>query len=434
MLFSEFIECVCPDPRIEAFQQECREKKSMAQVNDYQLICSISSEDKACQPQITIDTFKTRNKRKYVARDNVSPFEQSPKKKSRLEIIQDQHNNRKFVPSKPPTNIDDSNKDLFVDSLPDCKKSKGYFRYIPSVTFEMDPVYSKNSESTKSCMPQDIPGCLVPLCTCADCNTDDYDRSEPIFNAKPSNISPVNPSGSIINNTLLNNKYCDLKKNDMEIRDRFEIEIDRNCRSLNDIIDSLSMSDFDDETFLNDQTSPSIEKCTNMKGTVHPHKHLVETVAYRTGQDDTSFGVKDTAKEAAVPSIPNNTFLPYNVEPASLSVPQPNILKHSTNPNNSFVSYVVEKQYSLAAQTMIETSELKQINPPKPLDGIVPTTLISTCGIITTSKVVQKGFSCHINSSMTDDSNYNYILQQNSAQELHTIYGSTCNKIYNLVR
>ena len=70
----------------------------MARVNDYLLICSISSEDKACQPQITIDTFKTRNKRKYVARDNVSPFEQSPKKKSRLEIIQDQHNKRKFVP------------------------------------------------------------------------------------------------------------------------------------------------------------------------------------------------------------------------------------------------------------------------------------------------------------------------------------------------
>ena len=98
------------------------------------------------------------------------------------------------------------------------------------------------------------------------------------------------------------------------------------------------------------------------------------------------------------------------------------------------MSYEVEKQYSLAAETLIETSELKQINPPKPLDGIVPTTLISTCGIITTSKVVQRGFSCHINSSMTDDSNYNYILQQNSAQELHTIYGSTCNKIYNLVR
>ena len=110
------------------------------------------------------------------------------------------------------------------------------------------------------------------------------------------------------------------------------------------------------------------------------------------------------------------------------------ILKHSTNPNNSFMSYVVEKQYSLAAQTLIETSELKQIHPPKPLDGIVPTTLISTCGMITTSKVVQKGFSCHINSAITDDSKYKYILQQNSAQELHTIYGSTCNKLYTLVR
>ena len=406
----------------------------MAQVNDYLFICSISSEDKACQPQSTIDTFKTRNKRKHVTRDNVSPFEQSPKKKSRLEIIQAQQNKRKFVPSKLPTNIDNSNEDVFVDSVPDCKRSKGYFRYIPSVTFEMDPVYSKNSESTKSTMPQDIPGYLVPLCTSTDCNTDDYDRWEPILNTTPNNISPVYQNGSIINNTFLNNMYCDLKKNDREIVERFGIEIDRNRRSLNDIIDSLSISDFDDETFLNDQTSQSIEKCTNMKGTVHPHPHLIETAAYRTGQDDTSFGVKDTAKELAVPSLPNNIFLPYNVEPASLSVPQPNILKHSTNPNNSFMSYVVEKQYSLAAETLIETSELKQINPPKPLDGIVPTTLISTCGMITTSKVVQKGFSCHINSSKTDDSNYKYILQQNSAQELHTIYGSTCNKIYNLVR
>ena len=406
----------------------------MAQVNDYLFICSKSLEDKACKPQIAIDTFKSKNKRKHVGRYNVSPFKQSPKKKSRLEVIQNQHKKREFVPSKLPTNINNSNKKLFVDSLPDCKKSKGCFRYIPSVTFEMDPVYSKSSESTKSHIPADIPGYLVPLCTCADCKTDDYDRSKSVLNITPRSISPVYPNGSIIHNTFLNNLYCGLKKNDREIVDRFEIEIDRNRRSLNDIIDSLSMSDFDDETFLNDPTSPAIEKCTNMKGTVHPHQHLVETAAYRIGQDNTSCDVKDTATEVAVPSLPNNTFLPYNVEPASLSVPQPNILKHSTNPNNSLMSYAVEKQHSLAAQTLIDTSELKQIHPPKPLDGIVPTTLISTCRMITTSKVVQKGFSCHINSAITDDSNYKYILQQNSAQELHTIYGSTCNKLYNLVR
>ena len=121
-------------------------------------------------------------------------------------------------------------------------------------------------------------------------------------------------------------------------------------------------------------------------------------------------------------------FYQNEYETASLAVPQPSILKHSTDPNHPFVCFEEESQNSNAARLLIETSELKQIIPPKPLDDIVPTTLVSTCDIVSTSKVLNKGLSNMMTRNCSAKEYYKR--QQNCVQELHTIYGSTSHKLY----
>ena len=130
----------------------------------------------------------------------------------------------------------------------------------------------------------------------------------------------------------------------------------------------------------------------------------------------------------------NNIFPRKIYEMASLSVPQPNILKHSTDPRYPFVCFEEDNNNSMAAQRLIETSELKQIIPPKPLDNIVPTTLVSTCGIVAASKVLNKGVSNHPFMTTKNVSDADFLRQENYfVQELHTIYGNTSDKLYNKV-
>ena len=138
-------------------------------------------------------------------------------------------------------------------------------------------------------------------------------------------------------------------------------------------------------------------------------------------------------KEDRLQSIAN-IFKQTAEEVASLAVPQPPILMHSTDPNNPIVCSVEDQNTSVAAKTWIETSALRQIVPPTSLEKIVPTILVATCGTaISVERESINGTSKHQEVKGNAPAQGRIDFEQKNVQKLHTVYGSTSVKLYKAV-
>ena len=318
----------------------------------------------------------------------------------------------------------------------------GYYKYIPTVTFDMEPVYNRNREDNVPVVPQDIPGYLVPLCSCIDCDVTAKRDLGKNYNAKGEELRECDKNIQNTSKNISEDAYYEPCEDEEMISNMINNDIVHdNYRPLGDIIKSLSISDFDvykpkahQNTFSDEKKNSLLSQITrevslgllsrNNETTKLPELTMPTTkIAFRKIGDNVQYILPPTRK---------NIFDNEEYDGASLAVPQPTILKHSTDPYHPFVCFEEENHdNSMAARTLIETSELKRIVPPKSLDDIVPTTLVSTCStLITTEKVLTRCVPKHLNMLNNKWSKVDFLKQNNYVQELHTIYGDTSDKLY----
>ena len=389
---------------------------------------------------------KQRNQNSSCGTNNV--LGKPDRKRKRSSSLDSLNNKYQFMESgyqmKEDLDTDESNGDFQNSNTKTTSNFKDkslnkQCKCILSTTFEIETFHPTNA-SCGCTSPEDTAGYLIPLCDCQDCQLQAKITYHGEDTSSGNEASSTNSSETDIGGNPKNNAKNDGNEGEASILFEVEKENGKSYRSLSDIIDALAMPDFEIlpskiEKKLSQVMIASEKDCPDEL--IHGCQSKIgdkNSSSLDSRMKNTTLRGKLNSSTNSTITKPKNKFFCYEQqEVASLSVSQSNILKHSTDPYHPFVCTEEEKKTSIAAQTLIDTSSLKQIIPPKSLDNIVPTTLVSTCGTITAPNVMNKGLSNHP-CMVQNRSWYQNVFRQHCVYELHTIYGSTSSKLYRVTQ